>query len=111
MGLAEELPEIQRINNFLRADWFGLKPILPVASGGIHPAIVPINVKNLGTDLVIQAGGGVHGHPEGTRAGATAMVQAVEAAFQNISPEIYAKTHPELAAALNKWKDKYSKKD
>jgi len=111
MGLAEELPEIQRINNFLRADWFGLKPILPVASGGIHPAIVPINVKNLGTDLVIQAGGGVHGHPQGTRAGAMAMVQAVEAAFQNISPEIYAKTHPELAAALNKWKDKYSKKD
>ena len=111
MGLADELPEIQRINNFLRAEWHGLKSILPVASGGIHPAIVPINVENLGSDLVIQAGGGVHGHPQGTRAGAMAMMQAAEAAFQNIPLETYAETHPELEAALKKWKDKYSKKN
>lgn len=111
MGLADELPDIQRINTFLRDDWYGLKPILPVASGGIHPAIVPINVEKLGTDLVIQAGGGVHGHPQGTRAGAMAMMQAVEAASQNIPLETYAGTHPELASALNKWKDKYSKKN
>ncbi|MDD1779017.1 MAG: RuBisCO large subunit C-terminal-like domain-containing protein [Candidatus Helarchaeota archaeon] len=111
MGLAEGIPEIQLINNFLRADWYGLKPIFPVASGGVHPALVPINVNKLGTDLVIQAGGGVHGHPQGTRAGARAMVQAAEASFQKITLEIYAKTHPELASALTKWKDKYAKKD
>jgi ribulose-bisphosphate carboxylase large chain len=111
MGLAEEIPEIQKIDDFLRADWHGLKPVFPVASGGVHPGIVHINVEYLGTELVIQAGGGVHGHPEGTRMGAKAMVQAAEAAFQKISPEIYAKTHPELAMALEKWKDKYAKKN
>lgn len=111
MGLAEELPEIQRINDFLRAEWYGLKPTFPVASGGIHPAIVPINIENLGTDLVIQAGGGVHGHPQGTRAGAKAMMQSVEASFQHIPLETYAKIHPELALALSKWKDTYSQKD
>ena len=111
MGLAKDIPEIQEINSFLRSDWFGLKPVFPVASGGVHPGIVPVNIKHLGTDLVVQAGGGVHGHPNGTRAGAKAMVQAAEAAFQNIPLDIYANTHPELAIALGKWKDKYAKKD
>ncbi|MHA1652066.1 MAG: RuBisCO large subunit C-terminal-like domain-containing protein, partial [Candidatus Helarchaeota archaeon] len=76
MGLAKDIPEIQKINEFLRSDWYGLKTIFPVASGGVHPGIVPINIEYLGTDLVIQAGGGVHGHPNGTRAGAKAMIQA-----------------------------------
>ena len=111
MGLAKDLPEIQAINRFLRSEWFGLKSVFPVASGGVHPALVPENVKHLGTDLVVQAGGGVHGHPNGTRAGARAMMQAAEAAFQNIPLDIYAKTHPELAIALKKWYNKFAKKD
>jgi ribulose-bisphosphate carboxylase large chain len=111
MGLAKDLPEIQAINRFLRSEWFGLKSVFPVASGGVHPALVPENVKNLGTDLVVQAGGGVHGHPNGTRAGAKAMMQAAEAAFQNIPLDTYAKTHPELAIALKKWYNKFAKKD
>jgi ribulose-bisphosphate carboxylase large chain len=111
MGLAQEVPKIQKMNDFLRGEWYGLKPVFPVASGGLHPGIVDRNVQVLGTDLVVQAGGGVHGHPKGTRAGAKAMVQAAEAAFQNISPSEYAKTHPELALALEKWKDRYAKKD
>lgn len=111
MGLAKDVPEIQKINDFLRSDWHGLKPVFPVASGGVHPGIVPINVKHLGTDLVVQAGGGVHGHPNGTRAGAKAMIQAAEAAFKNIPLDKYAKDHPELALALDKWKDTYAKKD
>ncbi|MHA1130591.1 MAG: RuBisCO large subunit C-terminal-like domain-containing protein, partial [Candidatus Helarchaeota archaeon] len=111
MGLAKDVPEIQQINEFLRGNWYGLKPVFPVASGGVHPGIVHINVEYLGTELVIQAGGGVHGHPKGTRMGARAMVQAAEAAFRGINPESYAKTHPELAIALEKWKDKYAKKN
>ncbi len=111
MGLAKDISEIQEINNFLRSDWFGLKTVFPVASGGVHPGIVPTNIEYLGTDLVVQAGGGVHGHPNGTRAGAKAMVQAAEASFQNIPLEKYAETHSELALALEKWKDKFAKKD
>ena len=56
-----------------------LKPVLPVASGGLHPRLVPALIETFGNDFVIQAGGGIHGHPEGTVAGAKAMRQAVDA--------------------------------
>ncbi|HID72771.1 TPA: hypothetical protein EYP38_02410, partial [Candidatus Micrarchaeota archaeon] len=51
-----------------------------------------------------QAGGGIHGHPKGTRVGAMAMRQAVDAAMEGIPLPKYAKTHKELAEALKKWK-------
>jgi ribulose-bisphosphate carboxylase large chain len=100
---------VREINNFLRSQWYGLKTILPVASGGIHPGIVPNNIEALGKDILIQAGGGIHGHPEGTRAGAKAMRQAIEAVMNNVSLEEYGKTHRELALALEKWDRRYGK--
>jgi len=109
MGDVDELPEIQKINKFLRSDWFNIKKTFPVASGGIHPGIVPRNIELLGTDIVIQAGGGVHGHPQGTTAGAKAMVQAVEATMKGISLKEYAKTHEELKIAIEKWGELYKK--
>ena len=57
----------------------------------------------LGRDIILQAGGGIHGHPDGTRAGAAAMRQAVDAALAGIAPAQYAKDHPELKRALDKW--------
>ncbi len=48
-------------------------------------------------------GGGVHGHPQKTRAGAQAIRQAVEAVQQNIPLTTYAETHPELKIALDFW--------
>ncbi len=89
--------------NALRSEWHGLKPVFPVCSGGVHPGYVEGNVKAGGTDIVIQAGGGVHGHPLGTRAGAKAMMQAVEAVMKGIPLEEYAKEHEELRLALEKW--------
>jgi ribulose-bisphosphate carboxylase large chain len=100
---------VKGINAFLRSDWYGLKTVLPVASGGIHPGIVPNNIDALGKDILIQAGGGIHGHPEGTKAGAKAMRQAIEAVMSNISLEEYGKTHRELAVALAKWDRRYGK--
>jgi ribulose-bisphosphate carboxylase large chain len=97
------------VNSFLRSEWNGMKTVLPVASGGIHPGIVPDNVQALGKDILIQAGGGIHGHPQGTRAGAMAMRQAVEALMNNTTLEVYARTHKELALALEKWDRKYGK--
>ncbi|MGA3110743.1 MAG: type III ribulose-bisphosphate carboxylase [Candidatus Bathyarchaeia archaeon] len=81
-----------------------LKPVLPVASGGIHPRLVAALLETFGNDVVIQAGGGIHGHPDGTVAGAKAMRQAVDATFKGITLEEYAKTHSELKAALEHWK-------
>jgi len=101
--MESDVERLKEINGFLRSDWYGLKTVFPVASGGIHPALVPENVRVLGRDIVIQAGGGIHGHPMGTRAGAKAMRQAVEAVMAGIPLEEYAKTHPELRAALEKW--------
>ncbi len=83
--------------------WYGIKPVLAVASGGLHPGHVPAVVDILGKDIVIQAGGGVHGHPEGTRAGAKAMREALEAKMQGIPLEEYAKDHKELREALEKF--------
>jgi len=95
--------DVLEINNFLKSDWYGLKPVLPIASGGLHPALVPELVKILGKDLIINFGGGIHGHPDGTLAGARAASQAVEAAMKNIPLEKYAESHEELKNAIEKW--------
>ena len=81
-----------------------LKPVLPVASGGLHPRLVPALIETFGNDFVIQAGGGIHGHPDGTICGAKAMRQAVDAILFGKTLEEYAKNHQELALALKQWK-------
>ncbi|MBE6506377.1 MAG: ribulose 1,5-bisphosphate carboxylase [Methanocorpusculum parvum] len=83
-----------------------LKPVFPVSSGGLHPGKVAAEISKLGTDIVLQAGGGIHGHPEGTTAGTRAMLQAAEAAVLGIPAREYSLSHPELAAALAKWGDR-----
>ena len=80
-----------------------IKPVMPVASGGLHPGMVPKLVEYFGNDTVIQAGGGIHGHPDGTVKGAMALRQAVDAAVEGITLEEYAKTHKELGKALTRW--------
>jgi len=88
----------------LKMDMAGLKPCMPVASGGLHPGLVPALIDIFGKDFVIQAGGGIHGHRNGTIAGARAMRQAVDAVMMGISLKEYAKDHKELAIALETWK-------
>jgi Ribulose 1,5-bisphosphate carboxylase, large subunit len=82
----------------------GLKPVLPVASGGLYPRLVPALLEIFGNDVVLQAGGGIHGHPDGTVCGAKAMRQAVDAVLEGKSLDEYAKTHKELALAQQHWK-------
>lgn len=103
--------EVKKINDFLRSEWHNLRNVLPVASGGIHPGIVPPNIKILGGDLVINAGGGIHGHPMGTRAGAKAMRQAIDAYMKGIPIEKYAEMHEELTRALEVWRYQYLTED
>ncbi|MBT4576127.1 MAG: ribulose-bisphosphate carboxylase large subunit, partial [Candidatus Cloacimonetes bacterium] len=87
----------------LAQNWHRVKPVFGVASGGVYPNIVPDIMKFMGKDVVIQAGGGIHGHPSGTRAGAVAMRQAVDATLKKKTLKQYAKTHEELELALEKW--------
>jgi ribulose-bisphosphate carboxylase large chain len=104
--IEEEIEDknVKETSKRLSQNWGRIKPTIAVSSGGLHPGHVPFLIKNLGKDLVIQAGGGVHGHPWGTRAGAIAMRQAVDAAMKKIPLNEYAKTHAELKAALDFWK-------
>ena len=101
--MAGDREENDQCRDALRDDWYGLRPVFPVASGGVHPGKVRPNLEGYGIDCIVQAGGGVHGHPWGTTAGAMAMVQAVEAWRVGVSAEEYAKSHKELDAALKFW--------
>lgn len=102
--MSEERGEVLENCDALRREMGGLKPVLPVASGGLHPRLVPSLIDIFGKDVVIQAGGGIHGHRDGTMAGAKAMRQAVEAKLRGIPLQEYAKAHRELKTALETWK-------
>lgn len=88
---------------YLDQNWYNVKPVFGVASGGVYPGIVPDIMGFMGKDVVIQAGGGIHGHPAGTVCGAQAMRQAVDATLKKISLKKYAETHQELKEALEAW--------
>lgn len=102
-GKMERPAELVAILDALRRPWNGTAQCLPVASGGMHPASAEKEAAVFGRDFVLQAGGGVHGHPGGTIAGARAMRQAVDAIAEGTPLATYAKTHKELAVALEKW--------
>ncbi len=76
---------------------------IPVSSGGLHPGHMTELMGKSGNDVQIQAGGGVSGHPDGVRAGAKALIQAVDAAFDGIPLEEYSSSHIELKKALEWW--------
>ena len=83
--------------------WGALKSVVPVASGGLHPGHVPQLDATFGKDAFFLFGGGVHGHPGGSRAGAAAARAAVEAVGAGQSLEAAAHTSPELRVALDLW--------
>ncbi|MDX8342865.1 2,3-diketo-5-methylthiopentyl-1-phosphate enolase [Rossellomorea sp. YZS02] len=79
------------------------KRVLPVPSAGIHPALVPLLVKDFGLDCVINAGGGIHGHPDGAIGGGQAFLQAMDAVMGGVTLREAAETHSELHKALSLW--------
>ena len=87
----------------LEQKMYHIKPAMPVSSGGLHPGNLPGVIEALGKDLVLQIGGGVLGHPDGPRAGAKAVRQALDAILKGIPLDEYAEQHRELARALEKW--------
>lgn len=79
-----------------------LKPVFPVPSAGIHPGLVPILIHDFGKDCVINAGGGVHGHPQGAQGGGKAFRQAVDAVSRGV-PLNEAAEDIELQEAIRLW--------
>jgi len=89
--------------------FYDIKPTFPMASGGITPSMVPKVMKDLGSDIVIGSGGGIHAHPQGPVAGGKAFRQAIDATIESIPLKEAAKEYPELAAALEAWADPFGK--
>ncbi|MDV4343140.1 type III ribulose-bisphosphate carboxylase [Methanoculleus sp. YWC-01] len=87
----------------LDQDWGDIKSAFPVSSGGLHPGLVPDVLDIYGTELVLLVSGGIHGHPKGTRAGAEAAMQAVEAWQDGETLDEKAKKAAALREALEKW--------
>jgi ribulose-bisphosphate carboxylase large chain len=98
-----ELKRVGKTKHRLAQDWAGLNPVFAVCSGGIYPGHVPYLMKNFGKDIIIQAGGGIHGHPDGTRVGSIALRQAVDATMKGERLIEYGKSHKELMDALEFW--------
>jgi len=103
--LTEELEKekVKETHLRLKQDWYGKNPVMAVCSGGLHPGHVPYLIKHLGKDIIIQAGGGIHGFPSGTKYGARAMRQAIQATLEGKGLREYSRKHFELATALKLW--------
>jgi ribulose-bisphosphate carboxylase large chain len=64
--------------------WGGY-PTLPVLSSGQVPGLAPRTYSLVGTtDLLVLAGGGIHGHPDGATAGVEAMREAWSCATDGV---------------------------
>lgn len=101
--IEEKIIQPDEEEHVLKQNWGRIKPVFAVCSGGLWPGKIPELMKAMGKDIIIQAGGGVHGHPKGTVAGAKAMRQALAASMDNIPLSEYSKYHKELKQAISKW--------
>jgi 2,3-diketo-5-methylthiopentyl-1-phosphate enolase len=82
---------------------YALNTSFPVPSAGIHPGLVPWILRDFGNDVVVNAGGGVHGHPGGAAAGGQAFRQAIDAVLQGQTLEEAAAEHKALKSAIQLW--------
>lgn len=74
---------------------------VPVLSSGQWAGLASETYRRVGTpDLLVLAGGGIHGHPDGAGAGVRAMRAAWDAALAGESLEQRATEEPALAHAL-----------
>jgi len=109
-GKAPVIPDkFRNVAKNLTFPLYHLKPTFPMPSGGITPSMVPQVMADLGPDIVIGSGGGIHAHPQGPVAGGMAFRQAIDATTQGIPLAEYAKEHPELDVVLKLWGDPFGK--
>ncbi len=101
--------KFQNVAKNLSYPLYHLKPAFPMPSGGITPSMVPKVTADLGNDIVIGSGGGIHAHPQGPIAGGKAFRQAIDATMQGIPLKEYAKDYPELDVVIKQWGDPFGK--
>jgi ribulose-bisphosphate carboxylase large chain len=96
------VPEDPKLHT-LAQNWHGMKPVFPVASGGLHPLLMYDVMGAMGTDIMIQLGGGIHGHPRGSHAGAKASRACLDAYMEGKTLHDAIKSSKELSEAYEKW--------
>ncbi len=101
-------------------EWLGMKPTVPIVSGGMNALRLPGFFENLGHGNVINtAGGGSYGHIDSPAAGAKSLRQAYDCWKAKADPIEWAKEHREFARAFDSfpkdadaifpgWRDKLS---
>jgi ribulose-bisphosphate carboxylase large chain len=67
--------------------------VMPALSCGMNPGLVKYIEKEIGIQFLANTGGAIHGHPGGSKAGATAMRQAIDGETDK----------EEYLAAIAKW--------
>jgi 2,3-diketo-5-methylthiopentyl-1-phosphate enolase len=97
------LEEGLRSVHALQQELGDIKRTFPVPGGGLHPGTVNHVVSEYGPDIVLAAGGGMLGHPQGYTAGAKAFQQAIAAVMAGQDLGEAAKKNPELKAAIDQW--------
>jgi 2,3-diketo-5-methylthiopentyl-1-phosphate enolase len=102
-SVALDKHEALGIANELTKEEGQLKRTFPVPSAGIHPGLVPLLVRDFGNDCVINAGGGVHGHPDGASGGGGAFRAAVDAVLSGRSLQDAATESEALKKAITLW--------
>lgn len=94
---------VKECDGLLEQDWEYINPVFPVASGGLDPGKIPILIKKFGIDAVLQFGGGCHGHPNGTEAGAKAIRAVTESFLKGQSLDELSKKNKEVEVAFKKF--------
>lgn len=80
-----------------------IKSAFPMPGGGTTQGHIEDVMKKFGNDVMIAAGGAIHGHPMGPAAGAKAFRQGIDAVMAGMTLKEAAKEYPELACALDAW--------
>ncbi|MEG1619571.1 MAG: RuBisCO large subunit C-terminal-like domain-containing protein [Eubacterium sp.] len=80
-----------------------IKPVFPMPGGGTTQGHIEDMIHKFGKDVMIAAGGAIHGHPMGPAAGARAFRQGIDAVMAGQTLEQAGKEYKELGAALEAW--------
>ncbi|MBY0405887.1 MAG: 2,3-diketo-5-methylthiopentyl-1-phosphate enolase [Cyanobacteria bacterium] len=84
-SVALPMEDALAVANHLKAPHSLMKASFPVPSAGIKASMVPDILKDFGTQVVINAGTGIHDHPEGSFYGAQQFVSALDKALPGYS--------------------------
>lgn len=98
-GTKEESLDLVSI---LRKEMANIKDTVSVLSGGLHAGNLGANIKAYGINILPLAGASILAHPQGIKAGVTALRQANEAYLKGIPLEEYANFHQELRVEIEK---------